>query len=91
MFKPQRPTASLDHLQAFLDDTRGQITLGEIPPIRRAALAAQGKKVRVALVGRDGETIAQLLERLDCALGKAMAEDAVIDDVLPEIKRRRAP
>ena len=55
MFKPQRRTASLGHLQAFLDDTRGQITLGEIPPIRRAALAAQGKKVRVALVGRDGE------------------------------------
>ena len=91
MFKPQRRTASLGHLQAFLDDTRGQITLGEIPPIRRAALAAQGKKVRVALVGRDGETIAQLLERLDAALGKAMTEDAVIDDVLPEIKRRRAP
>jgi hypothetical protein len=90
VFKPQRRTASLDHLQAFLDDTRGQITLGEIPPIRRAALAAQGKKVRVALVGRDGETIAQLLERLDCALGKAMAEDTVIDDVLPEIKRRGA-
>ena len=36
-------------------------------------------------------TIAQLLERLDAALGKAMAEDAVIDEVLPEIKRRRAP
>ena len=61
MFKPQRRTASLGYLQASLEDTRGQITLGEIPPIRRAALAAQGKKVRVALVGRDGETIAQLL------------------------------
>ena len=47
MFKPQRRTASLGHLQAFLEDTRGQITLGEIAPIRRAALAAQGKKVRV--------------------------------------------
>ena len=90
MFKPPRATASLGHLQAFLDDTRGQITLGEIPPIRRAALAAQGKKVRVALVGRDGETIAQLLERLDRALGKAKADDAVIDEVLPEIKRRRS-
>ena len=90
MFKPQRHTASLGHLQAFLDDTRGQITLGDIPPIRRAALAAQGKKVRVALVSRDGETIAQLLERLDAALGKAMAEDAVIDEVLPEMKRRRS-
>ena len=86
---PPRP-APLGYLQAFLDDTRGQITIGEIPPIQRAALAAEGKKARVALVGRDGETIAQLLERLDSALGKVMAEGTVIDEVLPEIKRRRA-
>lgn len=78
------------HLQAFLDDSRGQITIGEIPPIRRAALAAEGKKARVALVGRDGETIAQLLERLDSSLGKALATDTVVDEVLPEIKRRRS-
>jgi hypothetical protein len=91
VFKPQHRTASLGHLQAFLDDTRGQITLGEIPPIRRAALAAQGKKVRVALVGRDGETIGQLLERLDAALGTAMSDGSVIDEVLPQIKRQRSP
>ena len=83
-------TSALDNIQAFLDNTRGQITIGEIPPIRRAALAAQGKRARVALVSEDGETIAQLLERLDAALGKTMAEDTVIDEVLPEIKRRRS-
>jgi len=77
------------HMQAFLDKTRGQITLGEIPPIERAALAAVGKKVHVALLGRDGETMGQLLERLDTALGKVMADKSVIDEVLPEIKRRR--
>jgi hypothetical protein len=77
------------HMQAFLDKTRGQITLGEIPPIERAALAAVGKKVHVALVGRNGETMGQLLERLDTALGKVMADKSVIDEVLPEIKRRR--
>ena len=81
---------SLGNIQSFLDNTRGQITIGEIPPIRRAVLAAQGKKARVALVSKDGETISQLLERLDAALGKAMAEDTVIDEVLPEIKRRRS-
>jgi hypothetical protein len=31
----------------------------------------------------------QLLERLDTALGKVMADKSVIDEVLPEIKRRR--
>ena len=78
------------HMQAFLDKTRGQITIGEIPPIERAALAAVGKRVHVALLSRDGETMGQLLERLDVALGKVMADDSVIDEVLPEIKRRRA-
>jgi hypothetical protein len=81
--------STLSNIQSFLDNTRGQITIGEIPPIRRAALAAQGKKARVALVAQDAETIDQLLQRLDTALGKAMAEDTVIDEVLPEIKRRR--
>jgi hypothetical protein len=84
-------TTFLGNIQSFLDETRGQITIGEIPPIRRAALAAQGKKARVALVCRDDETIAQLLERLDTALGKAMADNTVVDEVLPEIKRRRSP
>jgi hypothetical protein len=87
IFMKKHPV-SLGNLQSFLENTRGQITIGEIPPIRRAALAAQGKKVRVALVARDTETVAELLERLDISLGKAMAEDAVIDEVLPEIKRR---
>ncbi|HWM70106.1 MAG TPA: hypothetical protein VNO35_26245 [Steroidobacteraceae bacterium] len=77
------------HVQAFLDQTRGQITIGEIPPIRRAVLAAVGKRVHVALLGRDGEQIGQLLERLDTALGQVMADDSVIDEVLPEIQRRR--
>jgi hypothetical protein len=90
MGKPPR-TTSLGNIQSFLDETHGQITVGEIPPIRRAALAAQGKKARVALVCRDDETIAQLLERLDTALGKAMADNTVVDEVLPEIKRRRSP
>lgn len=78
------------HLQAFLDEARGQITIGEIPPIRSAALAAVGKRVRVALLRRDDEHLGQLLERLDAALGKVMADDSVIDEVLPEIKRRRS-
>lgn len=90
IFKKQTPTAALGNIQSFLDNTRGQITIGEIPPLRRAALAAQGKKARVALVSKDGETITQLLERMDTALGKAMAEDSVIDEVLPEIKRRQS-
>ncbi len=80
---------SFEHIQAFFDTTRGQLTIGEIPPIRRAALAAVGKKVRVALVCRENERVTDLLHRLNAALGKAAKENIVIDEVLPEIKRRR--
>jgi hypothetical protein len=89
MKNPFSAVAGFKHIQAFLDNSRGQITIGEIPPIRRATLAAEGKKVRVALVCRDNETVAELLQRLDASLGKAMAESTVVDEVLPEIKRRR--
>ena len=83
------PAGNFEHIQAFFDTTRGQITIGEIPPIRRAALAAVGKKVRVALVCGETEEVANLLHRLNDALGTAAAKNIVIDEVLPEIKRRR--
>jgi hypothetical protein len=89
MKNPFSAVAPFKNIQAFLDKSRGQITIGEIPPIRRATLAAEGKKVRVALVCRDNETVAELLQRLDTSLGKALAENTVVDEVLPEIKRRR--
>jgi hypothetical protein len=82
-------TAAFDHIQTFLDKTHGQITFGEIPPIRRAAMAAQGKHVRVSLVGRPNETVQELLQRLDAALDLFIATGATTDEVLPEIKRRR--
>jgi hypothetical protein len=91
MSKPSEKTAGdrFEHIQAFFDTTRGQLTIGEIPPIRRAALAAVGKKVRVALVCGESESVSELLQRLNAALGKAAAENIVINEVLPEIKRRR--
>jgi hypothetical protein len=90
MKKPTSLTESFQNIQAFLDDTHGQVTIGEIPPIRSAALAAQGKKVRVALVRRDNEGVSELLLRLDSALAQAITTDTAIDEVLPEIKRRRS-
>jgi hypothetical protein len=91
MSKQSTKPTTLDHIQSFLDDTRGQITIGEIPPIRRAALAAEGKHVRVALVGRNNERVWQLLERLDAGLEKFIVDGIVTDEVLPEIKRLRSP
>ena len=81
--------AAFEHIQSFLDDTHGQITIGQIPPIRRAALAAQGKHPRVSLVARPNETVADLLTRLDAALAEFLASGTITDEVLPEIKRQR--
>ena len=91
MSKSSAKTADdrFEHIQAFFDTTHGQITIGEIPPIRRAALAAVGKKARVALVCGEQESVSDLMYRLNAALGKAAKENIVIDEVLPEIKRRR--
>ena len=80
----------LRNIQAFIDGTRGQITIGEIPPVRSAALAAVGKKVRVALLRRDQESISDFLLRLDMTLAQATSTNTVIDEVLPEIQRRRS-
>ena len=79
----------LNNIQAFLDGSRGQLTIGEIPPLRRAAMAAEGKHPRVALVGRDKERVTELLQRLDAGLGKYLKDGTTTDEVLPEIKRLR--
>jgi len=90
MKKPTAVEDPLRNIQAFVDGTRGQITIGEIPPIRSAVLAAEGKKVRVALLRREKESVSDLLLRLDAALEKALSSGTVIDEVLPEIQRRRS-
>jgi len=58
------------------------MTISEIPPIRRAALAAVNKNARVALVCGEPETLADLLHRLNAALGNAAAENIEIEEAM---------
>jgi hypothetical protein len=81
-------TSSLSNIRSFLDKTRGQITIGEIPP-PLCSPGGTGQKGTRRPRGPARRTIAQLLQRLDTALANAMTEVTVIDEVLPEIKRRR--
>jgi hypothetical protein len=37
------------------------------------------------------KSVAPLLQRLDTALAKVMAGSSVVDEALPEIKRRQSP
>jgi hypothetical protein len=87
---PPPPLLYLDNIEAFLGGTRGQITIGRIPPIAFAIVAAEGKKMRAALVGREDETVVDLLLRLDAALNSFIMDGVRVDEVLPEIQRRRA-
>ena len=84
------PTSALGNIQSFLDNTWGRSLSARFlrsdgPPWQRRA-----RRHVSPWFSQEGETIAQLLQRLDTALGKAMAEDTVIDEVSPEIKRRRS-
>jgi hypothetical protein len=81
----------LYNLEAFIDSGRGQITIGPVKPVRCAALASEGCTALVSLVRRDGETIANLLARLDLALGRVAVERIGIDEFSAHIKAHHKP
>jgi len=65
----------------FLIDGNGEITLGEFGPVACAATACTENRALALLVRRDGETLQQLLVRLETALGKAYEEEIFIDEI----------
>jgi hypothetical protein len=71
--------ASLRHLADLIDD--GEISVGVLEPVGCVATAVDGSNCLAMLVRRDGETLAQLLTRLDLAVGLAFAEDIFTDEV----------
>ena len=71
--------ASLPHLADLID--YGEITVGLLEPVGCVATAVDGSNCLAMLVRRDGETLVQLLTRLDLAVGLAFAEDIFTDEV----------
>jgi hypothetical protein len=59
----------------------GQVTIGKIHPIECAAIAGNGKAPLAALQRRDGESLADFLQRLDLAVKEAKATDRVISEI----------
>lgn len=83
---PQADPAFLPHLADLIDD--GEITVGVLEPVGCVATAVDGSNCLAMLVRRDGESLAQLLTRLDLAVGLAFAEDIFTDEVnAPPSKR----
>lgn len=80
---PRSDAKSLPDLPNIEDlvDGEGQITIGALYPIRCVAIANDGNASLAMLVRRDGETLAQLLIRLDAAIALAYDEDKLTDEV----------
>ena len=65
----------------FLIDGEGEISIGRAGPIPCAATACDEHQALATLVRRDGETLAQLLERLEASIDKAVNEEIFIDEI----------
>lgn len=65
----------------FLIDGNGDITIGQVGPVACAATAANEHQSLAMLVRRDGETLEQLLMRLETAVEKAVEEEIFIDEI----------
>jgi hypothetical protein len=61
----------------------GEITIGVLRPIGCVATASDGHNTLAMLVRQKGETLAQLLTRLDLAIAKAFTEDIFTDEINP--------
>jgi len=90
---PNPSTTSLPDLSNIeqLVDGEGQITIGAIHPIRCVAIANDGHSSLAMLVRRDGETLTQLLIRLDAAIAKAYDQDTFTDEVNVPLPRQTPP
>ena len=91
----RRPNRSLDHkivannsgvISTYLPNiaeliSYGHITVGVLHPTSCIAVAHDGHSTLAMLLRRPGETMAQLLARLDQAIDKALIEDIYTDEV----------
>lgn len=65
----------------FLIRGHGDVTLGRVGPVRSAAVAADGDQMLAALVRRPGESLEDLLTRLDEALERNWENEEFIDEI----------
>ena len=76
---------SLDQSLPYIGELmkHGQITLGNVHPVGCVAVAHDGRQTISMLLRREGETVTQLLTRLDLAIAKALTEGTRTDEVNP--------
>ena len=70
---------SLPHIAGLIAD--GQITVGVMDPVGCVAVASQDSNTLAQLRRRKGETLPQLLTRLDQAIDKALTSNIFTDEI----------
>ena len=77
------PSTPWPTLEAFLDTEEGNITLGAInhSALGYTAIASDEHNMLIALVRQDGETLHQLLDRLERALAPAIDDQLFVDEI----------
>lgn len=75
-------TMHFENIEALIDGN-GDITVGSIGPIRCAATAADQDQCLAMLQRRPGESLLDLLRRLDAAIDSAYSENIYIDEINP--------
>lgn len=83
------PAAPFPTLQAFID-SGGHFDVGHIYPIDCAAIANDDHNMYAALLRRRGESLMDLLARLDASLKHCLENDDIIDEInVPQSSSRR--
>ena len=72
-------SSELPHIAELISD--GEITVGTLVPVGCVAIATDGHNTLAMLKRREGESLAQLLTRLDLAIEKALTEDVFTDEI----------
>jgi hypothetical protein len=69
------------HIAALLASPGGHIMLGRVAPIEGAAVAVNDQQLITTLVRGDDESVHALLQRLDDAIGKALHQGIVTNEI----------
>lgn len=75
-----KPTSPWPHIEWFLENG-GNISIGDIDPIKYTAVAADEHTMLAALVRRKNETFTELMSRLDHAVDLAVNQETFTDEI----------
>ena len=84
------PSSSLSELP-YIEETiaRGAITIGVVPPLKQCvAIAHEGRHTLAMLKRQKGESLTELLSRLNLAIARAHTEDIFTDEINPANPKR---